>query len=190
MNPATEEGHCTRTAVRTGRRGSRGPNGTREHSQSWSSTPVPRRAPILFRYQQLLVEHWEELARLVTLENGKSYAEALRGSYSGALNVSNSRRGTPRSDDGQAAARYRHRAGIEACIGTQSALWGESPLQLPNDGHRAGCSRWRLRAGIPICPETLRANTAARRAAWLSCSRKLGLPDGVYSTSFTVRMTS
>ncbi|WP_340400165.1 CoA-acylating methylmalonate-semialdehyde dehydrogenase [Paenibacillus sp. FSL H8-0079] len=55
----------------------------REAFKSWSSTPVPRRARILFRYQQLLVEHWEELARLVTLENGKSYAEAygevLRG---------------------------------------------------------------------------------------------------------------
>ncbi|AEI44628.1 CoA-acylating methylmalonate-semialdehyde dehydrogenase [Paenibacillus mucilaginosus] len=42
----------------------------------WSRTPVPRRARILFRYQQLLVEHWEELAKLVTLENGKSYSEA------------------------------------------------------------------------------------------------------------------
>lgn len=42
----------------------------------WSRTPVPRRARILFKYQQLLVEHWEELARLVTLENGKSYSEA------------------------------------------------------------------------------------------------------------------
>ncbi|MFK4479114.1 CoA-acylating methylmalonate-semialdehyde dehydrogenase [Bacillus sp. RC206] len=37
---------------------------------------VPRRARILFRYQQLLIENWEELAKLVTLENGKSYKEA------------------------------------------------------------------------------------------------------------------
>lgn len=42
----------------------------------WSKTPVPRRARILFRYQQLLVEHWEELARMVTIENGKNYSEA------------------------------------------------------------------------------------------------------------------
>lgn len=54
-----------------------------KRSNPGAKTPVPRRARILFRYQQLLVEHWEELARLVTLENGKSYAEAygevLRG---------------------------------------------------------------------------------------------------------------
>jgi malonate-semialdehyde dehydrogenase (acetylating)/methylmalonate-semialdehyde dehydrogenase len=47
-----------------------------EAFQSWKKTPVPRRARILFKYQQLLVEHWAELARLVTLENGKSYDEA------------------------------------------------------------------------------------------------------------------
>lgn len=50
---------------------------------TWSRTPVPRRARVLFKYQQLLVEHWEELARLITQENGKSFNEAhgevLRG---------------------------------------------------------------------------------------------------------------
>ncbi|WP_306220606.1 CoA-acylating methylmalonate-semialdehyde dehydrogenase [Cohnella sp. WQ 127256] len=44
--------------------------------ESWRNTPVPRRARILFRYQQLLVEHWEQLATIVTTENGKSYVEA------------------------------------------------------------------------------------------------------------------
>ncbi|WP_017434311.1 CoA-acylating methylmalonate-semialdehyde dehydrogenase [Saccharococcus caldoxylosilyticus] len=48
----------------------------KEAFKTWSKTPVPRRARILFKYQQLLVKHWEELARLVTLENGKSYNEA------------------------------------------------------------------------------------------------------------------
>ncbi|MGP4038768.1 CoA-acylating methylmalonate-semialdehyde dehydrogenase [Gracilibacillus sp. D59] len=43
---------------------------------SWSKTPVPRRARILFKYQQLLIENREELAELITLENGKSISEA------------------------------------------------------------------------------------------------------------------
>lgn len=43
---------------------------------SWKKTAVPRRARILFRYQQLLIDHWEDLAKLVTLENGKSFGEA------------------------------------------------------------------------------------------------------------------
>jgi malonate-semialdehyde dehydrogenase (acetylating) / methylmalonate-semialdehyde dehydrogenase len=54
-----------------------------EAFQTWSQVAVPKRGRILFKYQQLLVEHWDELARLVTIENGKSFAEAhgevLRG---------------------------------------------------------------------------------------------------------------
>lgn len=44
--------------------------------KTWGKTAVPRRARILFRYQQLLIEHWKELAKLITIENGKSYEEA------------------------------------------------------------------------------------------------------------------
>ncbi|MFE3976592.1 MULTISPECIES: CoA-acylating methylmalonate-semialdehyde dehydrogenase [unclassified Peribacillus] len=48
----------------------------KEAFKKWRKVAVPRRARILFRYQQLLVENWEELAKLITLENGKSYEEA------------------------------------------------------------------------------------------------------------------
>lgn len=55
----------------------------KEAFNSWKKVAVPQRARILFRYQQLLTENWEELAKLVTGENGKSYEEAygevLRG---------------------------------------------------------------------------------------------------------------
>ncbi|WP_377890486.1 CoA-acylating methylmalonate-semialdehyde dehydrogenase [Alkalihalobacillus sp. R86527] len=48
----------------------------KEAYESWSQVPVPKRARILFKYQQLLVDHWDELAKLITKENGKSYKEA------------------------------------------------------------------------------------------------------------------
>ncbi|WP_339288468.1 CoA-acylating methylmalonate-semialdehyde dehydrogenase [Paenibacillus sp. FSL E2-0201] len=44
--------------------------------QSWKRVAVPRRARYFFQYQQLLVKHWNELAELITLENGKSLEEA------------------------------------------------------------------------------------------------------------------
>jgi len=43
---------------------------------SWGATPVTKRAGVLFRYKQLLDENFEALARLVTLENGKTLDEA------------------------------------------------------------------------------------------------------------------
>lgn len=51
--------------------------------EDWKEVPVPKRARILFKYQQLLVDHWDELARMITIENGKNFDEAhgevLRG---------------------------------------------------------------------------------------------------------------
>ncbi|WP_432357054.1 CoA-acylating methylmalonate-semialdehyde dehydrogenase [Sporosarcina sp. UB5] len=55
----------------------------KEAFKSWRKVPVPQRSRILFKYQQLLVENWESLAKLITMENGKNYTEAygevLRG---------------------------------------------------------------------------------------------------------------
>lgn len=42
----------------------------------WSRTPIITRAAIMFRYKTLLEEHFDELAALVTEENGKTLPEA------------------------------------------------------------------------------------------------------------------
>src|SRR5690606_590275 len=43
---------------------------------AWRETPVLRRARIMFRYKELLEEHKEELAAIITREHGKTLAEA------------------------------------------------------------------------------------------------------------------
>jgi malonate-semialdehyde dehydrogenase (acetylating) / methylmalonate-semialdehyde dehydrogenase len=43
----------------------------------WSSTPIKERAQIFYRYRQLLEQHADELAELVTAENGKVPGEAM-----------------------------------------------------------------------------------------------------------------
>ncbi len=43
---------------------------------SWRDTPVSKRATFLFRYKELLEQRFEELARLVTRENGKTLPES------------------------------------------------------------------------------------------------------------------
>lgn len=55
--------------------------------ETWKEVAVPRRARILFKYQQLLVDNWDELARLITIENGKNYAEAYGEVQRGIENV-------------------------------------------------------------------------------------------------------
>lgn len=82
VNPATEE-TLAHVPLSTQEDVDKAAHAAKEAFQSWSRTPVPKRARVLFKYQQLLVEHWEELAQLITKENGKSYSEAygevLRG---------------------------------------------------------------------------------------------------------------
>ncbi|MGW6299962.1 CoA-acylating methylmalonate-semialdehyde dehydrogenase [Peribacillus butanolivorans] len=81
-NPATGE-IIARVPLSTREDLDRAVTTANEAFKTWRKVAVPRRARILFRYQQLLVENWDELAKLVTLENGKSYEEAygevLRG---------------------------------------------------------------------------------------------------------------
>ncbi len=43
---------------------------------AWAATPVVERARLLFRYKALLEERFEELAQIVTRENGKTIADA------------------------------------------------------------------------------------------------------------------
>jgi len=52
----------------------------------WSATPVTHRAKVLIRCRQVLNERAEELARLVSLENGKTLDEA-RGDVARGLDV-------------------------------------------------------------------------------------------------------
>jgi len=51
--------------------------------QEWKEVPVPKRARLMFKLQQLLVDSWDELSELITIENGKNLKEAhgevLRG---------------------------------------------------------------------------------------------------------------
>ncbi|CAH0346494.1 Malonate-semialdehyde dehydrogenase [Bacillus sp. CECT 9360] len=53
----------------------------------WKNVPVPKRARVLFNFHQLLQENIEELANLITIENGKALSEARGEVLRGIENV-------------------------------------------------------------------------------------------------------
>jgi malonate-semialdehyde dehydrogenase (acetylating)/methylmalonate-semialdehyde dehydrogenase len=61
---------------------------------TWREVPVTERAQVMFRYKGLLEEHLEELARLVSRENGKVIAEA-RGEVRRGIEVVDFAAGMP-----------------------------------------------------------------------------------------------
>ncbi|MBT2574948.1 methylmalonate-semialdehyde dehydrogenase [Bacillus sp. ISL-51] len=86
VNPATKEVMC-RVPISTQEDVDYAVQSAAEAFKTWSKTAVPRRARILFNYQQLLQQNKEELARLITLENGKNTTEALGEVGRGIENV-------------------------------------------------------------------------------------------------------
>jgi malonate-semialdehyde dehydrogenase (acetylating)/methylmalonate-semialdehyde dehydrogenase len=58
-----------------------------EAFKKWKNVPVQKRARILFNFQQLLQKNQKELARLITIENGKNTTEALGEVGRGIENV-------------------------------------------------------------------------------------------------------
>ncbi|MCI2252771.1 CoA-acylating methylmalonate-semialdehyde dehydrogenase [Domibacillus sp. PGB-M46] len=76
VNPATGE-EIAQVPLSTKEDVDRAVQAASEAFKTWSQTAVPKRARVLFKYQQLLVDNWEELAKLITIENGKSLSEAM-----------------------------------------------------------------------------------------------------------------
>ncbi|WP_263355125.1 CoA-acylating methylmalonate-semialdehyde dehydrogenase [Acidicapsa acidisoli] len=53
----------------------------------WRTTPLSRRAEVMFRLRNLIVEHREQLAEIISHENGKTRADALGEVARGLENV-------------------------------------------------------------------------------------------------------
>lgn len=81
-NPATEE-VLSQVPLSSKEDVARAVEAAKAAFPKWSATPVIERARIMFNLQQLLFKHQDELAQIVTLENGKNLPEAaaelLRG---------------------------------------------------------------------------------------------------------------
>jgi len=75
LNPATAEPittvpYCTPEEVRAA------VDSAHTAFQTWRQVPVVDRSHIFFRYRELLLKHTEEIARLTTLEHGKTLEES------------------------------------------------------------------------------------------------------------------
>lgn len=85
-NPATEELMCE-VPLSTREELNQAAEVAQAAFEEWKKVAVPKRARILFKLQNLMLENKEELARLVTLENGKNLTESLGEVQRGIENV-------------------------------------------------------------------------------------------------------
>ncbi|MBE6715378.1 MAG: CoA-acylating methylmalonate-semialdehyde dehydrogenase [Ruminococcaceae bacterium] len=144
---------------------------------SWSATPAIKRSQILFKVRELIMEHMEELTRLVAEENGKVWAEAEG-------DVLKAKEGTELAI--QAPSLMMGESLMDASKGFDTVLYRESM------GVFAGIVPVNFPAMIPfgwmvpVCVAT--GNTMVLKAASLTprtalriaeLYKEAGLPDGV-----------
>lgn len=176
-NPATKEVIC-RVPLSTKEDTDYAAEVAQAAFEKWKKVPVPRRARILFNYQQLLSTHKDELARLITLENGKSLSEASGEVQRGIENVEFAA-GTPSLMMGDSlatiatdveAANYRYPLGV---------VGGIAPFNFPM---MVPCWMFPMAISLGnafILKPSERTPLLTERLAELFT--EAGLPDGVFN---------
>ena len=100
--------------------------------KTWRKVPVPQRSRILFKYHQLLVENWDDLAKLITLENGKNYTEAY-GEVLRGIECVEFAAGAPTLMMG-ISCRISRRMWNQACTAIHRSSRWHYTIQFPDDG--------------------------------------------------------
>jgi len=146
--------------------------------KSWSRTPPPLRAAVLFRFRERLEAHFEELAALVTRENGKTLDEA-RGDVRRGIEVVEFACGIPHLLKGEALPQLSE--GIDG-VTTREPIGvcaGITPFNFP-----AMVPMWMFPIAIAcgntfvLKPSEKVPLTAVRLAELF---QEAGLPDGVFN---------
>jgi malonate-semialdehyde dehydrogenase (acetylating)/methylmalonate-semialdehyde dehydrogenase len=96
----------------------------------WRATPAPDRARVLFRFRQVLEEHFNELAALIVQENGKLLSEA-RGSLRRGLDVVEFACGIPSQIMGRVLANGSR--DVDSCVVVEplGVVVGIGPFNFP-----------------------------------------------------------
>ncbi|MEO7001739.1 MAG: CoA-acylating methylmalonate-semialdehyde dehydrogenase [Ktedonobacterales bacterium] len=176
-NPATGE-LIARTPLATGAEVDAAVSAALAAFPAWAATPAVERARVLFHYHTLLEAHAEELARLVTQENGKTIADA-RGEVLRGIEVVEFACGAPTLLMGETARDIARGIDSESMRFPLGVVGGITPFNFP-----MMVPHWLFPVAI-VCGNTFvhkpseRTPLSAERCAELLA--EAGLPDGVYN---------
>ncbi len=150
----------------------------RQAFPAWANTPVPDRAQVMFRLKQLMEERFEEMAALVTRENGKTLPEA-RGEVRRAIEVVELACGAPTLLMGEGLDQIAQGIDEELVRFPVGVVAGITPFNFPNM-----VPLWMIPIAL-VCGNTFvlkpsqRTPLSGMRIAELLV--EAGLPDGVFN---------
>jgi len=144
----------------------------------WSETPVPDRAQVMFRFKALFDQHLDQLAALVTQENGKTLDES-RGEVKRAIEVIDFACGAPTLMMGHNLDQIAKGIDEELTRFPVGVVAGITPFNFPNM-----VPLWMIPVAIAtgntfvLKPSQLTPLSAVRIAELLE---EAGLPEGVFN---------
>lgn len=148
----------------------------RKHFDSWRHLPAPKRGEILYRFGQILVQHKEEMARLMTQEMGKILKET-RGDVQEAIDMAFYTAGEGRRLFGQTTpSELRDKAAfsVRMPIGVCGII---TPWNFP-----AAIPSWKILPAL-ICGNTVvfkpASWTPATAARFVELLDEAGVPPGI-----------
>jgi malonate-semialdehyde dehydrogenase (acetylating) / methylmalonate-semialdehyde dehydrogenase len=150
----------------------------REAFRSWSATPAPRRARVLFRFKELVEKNADELARLISREHGKTVSDA-HGELARGLEVVEFACGMPHLLKGEFSENVG--TGVDSFSMRQplGVVAGITPFNFP-----AMVPMWMFPIALAtgntfiLKPSERDPSTAVRLAQLL---KESGLPDGAFN---------
>lgn len=94
----------------------------KQRFETWSKVPVPNRSRNLYKYLQLLQENKDELAKIITLENGKTLTDAT-GEVQRGIEAVELATSTPNLMMGQALPNIASGIDIDLALPNRSCCW-------------------------------------------------------------------
>lgn len=145
---------------------------------AWAEVSLARRATVLFRFRELLVEHVDELAALITAEHGKVISDA-RGEVGRGLEVVEFACGIPNLLTGRVTEQAASGIDVSTVREPLGVVAGITPFNFP-----AMVPLWMCPVAIAcgnsfVLKPSERDPSAANLLARLW--QRAGLPDGVFS---------
>jgi malonate-semialdehyde dehydrogenase (acetylating)/methylmalonate-semialdehyde dehydrogenase len=145
---------------------------------AWRDTPVVERARVMFKFKNLLEEHYEEIAKTVTREHGKTFAEA-KASVQRGIEVVEYACGIPSLIYGECMTNIATNVDAEAMRFPLGVCAGITPFNFP-----AMVPLWMYPIAI-TCGNTFVLKPSEKvplsSIHIAELLKKAGLPDGVFN---------
>ena len=171
-----------------GRRRRRGAGRARRRSRPGATSRVVRRARVMFAFRELVEQHTDELARIISSEHGKIVRRRQGRGHPRAWRSSSSRAGSPQLLKGE----YSDQVSTDvdrSRSASRSASAPGSRRSTSRSWSRCGCTRWRSRPATRSCSSRPSATRRCRTSSPSSTPRP-GCPTASSTSSTATRSRS